>query len=116
MTFTWIHLGFDLITPNLQSSYLTTLDYYPLKQPQAYPSNSWSDHNTMSATANKIIVWKNIGTITKAGTNLVLGAATKTDKWSRPELAVEAIKEPFKVAVIAYKSPLPQGTAEVIAR
>jgi len=67
-------------------------------------------------SANRVISFKHLGSITKNGKQIALGAATETDLWKRPDAAVEAIKEPFKSAVIADKRPLPAGTARVIAR
>ena len=52
-------------------------------------------------TTNRVISFKNLETITKSGKQVVLGAATKTELWNRPETGITVTStEEFKKAVV----------------
>jgi hypothetical protein len=68
-------------------------------------------------TTNKVVSYKALQSITKAGRQLVLGAATKTESWERPEAGITPISEEgFKKAVERSTQTLPEGTTKVIWR
>ena len=68
-------------------------------------------------TTNRVISYKTLQTITKAGKQLSLGAATKTELWERPEAGITPISEEgFKKAVEQSAQTLPEGTAKVVWR
>jgi hypothetical protein len=65
---------------------------------------------------NQIIKKKVLGTITKNGAQITLSAATQTSNWTRPEFAIDGLKDDFEKAVNDYTGPLPEDTAEICAR
>lgn len=68
-------------------------------------------------TTNRVISFKNLDTVTRAGKQLSLGAATRTELWNRPETAITATSaKGFKEAVIGSTQQLPAGTAKVVWR
>ena len=68
-------------------------------------------------TTNRVISYKTLQTISKAGKQLSLGAATKTELWERPEAGITPIsQEGFKKAVEQSAQTLPEGTAKVVWR
>ena len=68
-------------------------------------------------TTNRVLAHKTLELVTKAGKRLVIGAATKTELWERPEAGITAATtEAFKKAVVEYTLELPEGTEKVIWR
>ena len=51
--------------------------------------------------------------VTKGSQAVRLSAATVTERWTRPALAVQASKDGFTKAVQNAKKPLPNGTTEI---
>ncbi|KAI9845010.1 MAG: hypothetical protein M1837_005154 [Sclerophora amabilis] len=68
-------------------------------------------------TTNRVLSYKTLLTVSKAGQQLSLGAATRTELWDRPETAITPVAtEGFKKAVERSTQDLPQGTKKVIWR
>ena len=66
-------------------------------------------------TTNRVISFKNLETVTKSGKQLVLGAAIKTELWTRPEAGISAAStEGFKKAVVQSNQELPEDTAKIV--
>jgi hypothetical protein len=65
---------------------------------------------------NQIISKKTVRTIIKNGREVTISVATKTTKWTRPDVAVDAVGDAFTKAVEAYNGELPADTKDVCAR
>ena len=65
---------------------------------------------------DQIIRKKVLGTITKNGKQITLSAATQTSNWTRPEFAIDGLKDDFEKAVNDFTGPLPEDTTEICAR
>jgi hypothetical protein len=57
-----------------------------------------------------------VRTIIKNGREVTISVATKTTKWTRPDVAVDAVGDAFTKAVEAYNGELPADTKDVCAR
>ncbi len=55
-------------------------------------------------------------TVTKENQAVRLFVATVTQRWTRPAVAVQAIKDGFTKAVQNRKKPLPYSTTEIVVR
>lgn len=68
-------------------------------------------------TTNRVLSYKTLLTITRAGQQLSLGAATQTEKWDRPDIGMSPVStEKFEKAVKESTQALPEGTKKVIWR
>jgi len=67
-------------------------------------------------SSNKIISSKFLSSVSKGGKTYDLHAATKTSRWSRPDVAVEAMSSGLVKAVQASDKELPANTARMVAR
>ena len=68
-------------------------------------------------TSNGIVKSLDIGTVTKAGKQLVLAVATQTEAWKRTEEWAQSHEPDLTDAIMAPDStPLPEGTAKVITK
>lgn len=68
-------------------------------------------------TTNRVLSYKTLQTVSRAGQQLSIGAATKTELWNRPETAITpGATEGFKKAVEGSTQNLPEGTKKVIWR
>ena len=67
-------------------------------------------------TSNKILSFLKIGSITKAGKEVMLGIALKTTKWERPSDIARRQEPGLKAAVDNSLQDLPEGTAEIVGR
>lgn len=68
-------------------------------------------------SSNKIIQKVDLKkTVTKGNQAVRLSAATVTQSWTRPAVAVQASKDGFAKAVQNAKKPLPDGTTEIAMR
>jgi hypothetical protein len=65
---------------------------------------------------NQIISKKTVRTIIKNGREVTISVATKTTKWTRPDVAFDAVGDAFTKAVEAYNGELPADTKDVCAR
>lgn len=65
---------------------------------------------------NQIISKKTVRTIIKNGREVTISVATKTTKWTHPDVAVDAVGDAFTKAVEAYNGELPADTKDVCAR
>lgn len=65
---------------------------------------------------NQIIRKKLLGTIMKNGKQIKLSAAVETSQWTRPEFAVDSMKDSFEKAVSGYTGKLPEDVTEICAR
>ncbi|KAE8146936.1 hypothetical protein BDV25DRAFT_43552 [Aspergillus avenaceus] len=65
---------------------------------------------------NKILSKKTVGTIVKNGKEITISVATRTEKWMRPDVAVDAIADPFTEAVDGFTGNLPENTKDICAR
>ncbi|OAL68950.1 hypothetical protein A7D00_7117 [Trichophyton violaceum] len=63
---------------------------------------------------NKILKKVPIGSITKAGQEILLSVATETSTWTRPEYIAHQQGPGFKKAVEASKDLVPPGTKEFV--
>lgn len=83
------------------------------------PSNTVIELVALDAnmTTNRVISFKNLDTVARAGKQLLLDAAIKTELWNRPELTItSASTEGFKKAVVESTQELPAVTAKVVWR
>ena len=67
------------------------------------------------ANVNRVIAQKFLQNITKAGEQVELYIATKTQDWDRPEVGVKIAEEGFKKSVTEAKA-LPAHTKKVVMR
>ncbi len=68
-------------------------------------------------SSNKIIQKVDLKqTVTMGNQAVRLSAATVTQRWTRPTVAVQASKDGFTKAVQNSKNPLPDGTMEIAMR
>ena len=68
-------------------------------------------------TSNGIVKSLDIATVTKAGKQLVLAAATQTEAWKRTDEWAQSHKDDLTAAIMAPDStPLPENTAKVITK
>ncbi len=67
-------------------------------------------------SSNKIIQKVDLKTVTKGNQAVRLSAATVTQSWTRPAVAVQSSKDGFAKAVQNAKKPLPDGTTEIAMR
>lgn len=75
--------------------------------------NSVSLHNM---SYNQILSKKTVGTVVKNGREITISVATRTSKWFRLDIGVDAIANPFVAAVEDFKGELPEDTQDVCAR
>lgn len=65
---------------------------------------------------NKILSKKTIASIMKSGQEMTVSVATRTSTWMRPDVAANAIAEPFTKAVESFDGQLPADTKDICAR
>lgn len=68
-------------------------------------------------STNRVLSYKNVMVVQKAGKHILLGAAVETELFNRPDAGITPTStEAFKRAVLGSTQPLPEGTKKLIWR
>lgn len=116
-------------TISLYSRFLCRSGGYDSGKTTTYKKDSHYGPSSIVPRTSFSIVWpiiikclitksskKTVGTIIKNSTQVTISVATNTTKWMRPDVAVDAMADPFTRAVSEFPGQLPEDTREICAR